>query len=160
MFNEGEKIFHPLYGVLLVEALEEVEICGETTNFFVMHTKGAKIMVPTKGCKKVGLRSLTKSRAIDKVLSSINDDSEVVEEDWSVRFKLNEEKVRGGAFTDLTEVVRDMYWVEKEVGLNKKEKELYNQVHHFLVDEVSIAKQLSKASATKILNKALWGKGK
>ncbi len=160
MFKKGEKVFHSLYGVIPIEDVEVIEISGEPQEFYVMFTKGTKVMVPVRNYKEAGLRKLTKSKEIDKVLSVIQKADESADMDWNERFKLNEEKIRNGKFNELAVVVRDLYWVEKEVGLNKKEKEMYNLVHRFLVEELALAKQESKTNAAKILNKALWNKGK
>ena len=161
MFKIGERAFHPLYGVVHIENIEQILIGGEDLRLYVIYVKGTKIMVPTRANKDIGLRSLMKSRAIDKILSQTNNKSdEIINMDWNERFKMNEEKIKKGEFNELLEVVRNLYWVEKEIGLNRKEKEMYKQVHTFLVDELALAKQLSKTNSAKQLNKALWDKGK
>ena len=60
-FKVGDKAVHPAHGVGEVTAIEQREIGGTKTTFYILRIldNGMKVMVPTSAATQVGLRAAT-----------------------------------------------------------------------------------------------------
>jgi CarD family transcriptional regulator len=68
------------------------------------------------------------------------------------RYQANAKKIRSGLLKDSAEVVYDLILMNKKKSLSSSEKQLFNTAYKFLVEEVSVIKNISEIEATSFLN--------
>jgi CarD family transcriptional regulator len=103
----------------------------------------------------VGLRRVTRTGEIAKVLEFLANGKCRQSADWKNRFKENSEKMRVGALLDVAEVLKGLLIQQKEKPLSFREKKMLDRARHMLLTEVSISRAVSLAQAGEILQKSL-----
>lgn len=161
MFKVGETIFCPIRGSGVVEAIEARTMLGESKEYVIIHMKSPELMmmIPTDRLISSGFRNVNDESEADKVLAILKDKE--IEIDYSVdikqRMKQNQAKLSSGSFTQCSEVVRDLSYMEHIKTLNNSEKTMLMQAKRLLVDEFSIIKQMSDTEACDMIESFLEG---
>jgi CarD family transcriptional regulator len=76
---------------------------------------------------------------------------------WNHRLKYNQEKLRTGEISRVSEVVRDLNAYGGERGLSTGERNLLAKARRILVSEVAMCKDVSTEEAEEIVDGALGG---
>ena len=75
MFNVGDKVVYPMHGAGVIQDIEEKNILGEKTSYYIIKMPGeVKVMVPTSKAEEVGMRNIIDVRfeeTIQKILGFI-----------------------------------------------------------------------------------------
>lgn len=156
-FNLGDKVVYPNHGVGVVEQISQRNLTGQTEMFYLLKlsSNGLRVMVPTNNVTNVGLRRVTKNREIDNILAYLQKGRSKSPQDWKGRFKENSEKMRGGSLQSVAEVFKSLVAVSQGKSLSFREKKMLDRSWKLLVDEVAVAKGLSKQAVENQLTKAL-----
>src|SRR5258708_35204357 len=72
-FKVGDKAVHPAHGVGEVTAIEQREIGGTRTTFYILRIldNSMKVMVPTSAATQVGLRGVMTDKEANNILSTM-----------------------------------------------------------------------------------------
>ena len=74
MYNVGDKIFYPMHGAGVIEAIEEKEILGEKQAYYILRMPGeVKVMVPTSKAAEVGVREIIDKETAGKANRNVNE---------------------------------------------------------------------------------------
>lgn len=159
MFEMGSKIFYPMHGAGIIDAIEEKEIMGETRDYYIMSFphNNMKIMVPTGNEKSSGIRNVVEMDVIDNVLGTFQDEAE--EEETTVapnhRHRANMDKIKSGDIYKAAQVIRDLNQLSKNGNLGTQDKNIFNDAQQFLVSEVIMVKDIDQKQAESLVKKAL-----
>ena len=64
MFNIGDKVVYPMHGAGVIQDIEEKNILGEKTAYYIIKMPGeVKVMVPTAKAEEIGMRNIKIGRA-------------------------------------------------------------------------------------------------
>ena len=71
MFKVGEKVFYPMNGVGIVEAIEEKEVLGKVQTYYLIQIPASNmnVMIPVDKAAKLGLRPITDKNTLQQILS-------------------------------------------------------------------------------------------
>ncbi|MEH7389832.1 CarD family transcriptional regulator [Bacillus sp. JJ1474] len=156
MFQIGDKVFYPMHGAGIIEAIEEREILGKTQEYYVIHIPLNKmdVMLPLKTMTDSGVRSILDGETMKEILFDIHN----VESDcglpWKERYKSNMEKLKSGRVEDSAEIVRDLLHRNKEKSLNTSERQMLNQAQRNIISELSLIKDISESEAAELLKQS------
>ncbi len=156
-FQLGDKVVYPNHGVGIVEQISQRNLTGQTQMFYLLKlsSNGLKVMVPMNNVASVGLRHVTKNREIDTILTYLQKGRCKAPQDWKGRFKENSEKMRSGSLQNVAEVFKSLVMLSQAKPLSFREKRMLDRAWKLLVDEVAIAKGLSKETIEMQLLKTL-----
>ncbi len=156
-FQLGDKVVYPNHGVGIVEQISQRNLTGQTQMFYLLKlsSNGLKVMVPMNNVASVGLRRVTKNREIDTILAYLQKGRCKAPQDWKGRFKENSEKMRSGSLQNVAEVFKSLVMLSQAKPLSFREKRMLDRAWKLLVDEVAIAKGLSKETIEMQLLKTL-----
>jgi len=156
-FQIGERVVYPNHGVGTIENISTRSFGTHTERFYLLRlsANSLTVLVPFSHVGDVGLRRVTRTGDISKVLEFLATGKCRQTVDWKNRFKENSEKMRVGALLDVTEVLKGLLIQQKEKPLSFREKKMLDRARHMLLTEVSISRSASLAQATEILQKAL-----
>lgn len=156
-FQVGEKVVYPNHGVGTIENISTRAFGAQSERFYLLRLsyKSMTVMVPFSHAADVGLRRVTKSGDISKVLLYLASGKSKPCSDWKNRFKENSEKMRVGGLFETAEVFKALLTIQQEKPLSFREKKMLDRARHMLVTEVSICRGLSETEATDVLAKAL-----
>lgn len=113
------------------------------------------IMVPFSHVGDVGLRKVTRSSEIKKVLEYLATGKSRKMADWKNRFKENSERMRCGSIFEVAEVFKILLLQQMEKTLSFREKKMLDRARQMMISEVSTSMALNEEGSVDLLAKSL-----
>ena len=156
-FNVGEKVVYPNHGVGTIENISTRSFGAGQERFYLLRLtyNSMTVMVPFSHVGDVGLRKVTRTAEVSRVLTYLATGACRFAADWKVRFKVNSEKMRVGGLLDIAEVFKALAILHHEKPLSFREKKMLDCARRMLVAEVSICRGIGEAEAVDLLARAL-----
>lgn len=153
-FNIGEKAVYPCHGVGTIETIESCEVGGSNQEFYVLkiQSTGAKVMVPTRSAKTVGLRAVITSPEVERIYEILKSPSKRSNATWNRRFRALNEKLNTGNLVEIAEVLRDLSSLKNDKELSFGEKKMLERARTMIVSEVCAARNSDKIAIESELN--------
>ena len=153
MFCKGDKVVYPMYGAGIIEGLEKREIDGESLEYYVMRIPvgDLKIMVSVMKADTLGIRQVSSSEEVFKIINSISDKPVSMAENWNQRYKENMEKIKTGQLSEVSEVFRNLLLREKNRGLSSAEKKMLTNAKQIILSEIILSHNIAKPEAENLL---------
>lgn len=160
-FQVGEKVVYPNHGVGTIENISTRAFGSQTERFYLLRLsyQSLTVMVPFSHVEQVGLRRVTKTSDIARVLVYLANGTVKLTADWKNRFKENSERMRVGGLFETAEVLKMLLLVQSEKPLSFREKKMLDRARHMLITELSICRGLSEPDSVDVLSKAVVKSG-
>jgi CarD family transcriptional regulator len=113
------------------------------------------VMVPFSNAETIGLRKLSKTTDVARVLAYLAGPSFENLQDWKIRFKINSEKMLTGSLLQIAEVFKQLVRLQAEKPLSFREKKMLDRSRTMLISEVSQARNISETEAIGLMQKSL-----
>jgi len=113
------------------------------------------IMVPFSHVGDVGLRKVTRSSEIKKVLEYLATGKARKMADWKNRFKENSERMRCGSIFEVAEVFKILLLQQMEKTLSFREKKMLDRARQMMISEVSTSMALNEDGSVDLIAKSL-----
>lgn len=143
MFQVGDRIVHPSYGVGTVTEIKERHTLGCGKRYYsikLLDQPGTVVMVPVGAEERVGLRRPVAEARLGRVWRVLKDDPETLPNDHEQRAALLDEKLSSGDVLAIAEVLRDLTWRREEKNrLTIRGTRLYERGMALLAGEVASA---------------------
>lgn len=142
MFQIGESVCYPMHGVGVVEGIEEKNVLGENTRYYVLRFFASRLtaMVPVDAAEGVGLRRVIDAGQCAKVLQYMHDEPPCEESDnWNQRYRDNLAKLKGGDIFEVADVVKCLKKRDMQKGLSAGDRKMLITARQVLVAELSAA---------------------
>ena len=146
-FKVGDKAVYPAQGVGEVTSIEEKDIAGKRTRFYVLRIldTNRKIMVPVQNAGNVGLRHPIKEKEIRQIFAIFKDrDIAFDNQTWNRRYRGFMDKIKTGSVFDVAEVMRDLYRLQAEKSLSFGERRMLETARALIVKEIAISRAKSE----------------
>lgn len=145
MFNIGDKVVYPMHGAGVIQDIEEKNILGEKTSYYIIKMPGeVKVMVPTAKAEDVGVRNIIDEETANKVFKVLETNSTEMALNWNKRYRDNMDKMKSGDIYEIADVVRNLSFKQKEKGLSTGEKKMLLNAKQILVSELTLAENSKK----------------
>ena len=156
-FQIGDKVVYPNQGVGTIENISTRSFGSALERFYLLRFgyNSVTVLVPFSNAANIGLRRITKSREISRVLSYLANGWCATNADWKVRFRDNTEKMQSGDLLRAAEVFKGLLQLHLEKPLSFREKKMLERARHMLVSEISIARNVPEIHAVNLLQRAL-----
>lgn len=143
MFELGDKVVYPMHGAGIIESIEEKEILGKKSNYYIlkMPVGKMKLMLPVDNVENIGIRDIVEEKQIADVISILKEKVELTDLNWNKRYRSNMEKIKSGDILEVTEVIRDLSCREKQKGLSTGEKRMLSNAKQILVSEIALVEE-------------------
>lgn len=160
-FQIGDKVVYPNQGVGTIENISTRSFGAAFERFYLLRFgyNSVTVLVPFSNAANIGLRRVTKTREISRMLSYLSNGSCAVNSDWKVRFRDNTEKMQSGDLLKAAEVFKGLLQIHLEKPLSFREKKMLERARHMLVSEISIARNVPEVHAVNMLQRALLKAG-
>ena len=153
MFNIGDKVVYPMHGAGVIQDIEEKNILGEKTAYYIIKMPGeVKVMVPTAKAEEIGMRNIIDGETASKVFQVLETDSTEMSLNWNKRYRDNMEKMKSGDIYEVADVVRNLSFKQKERGLSTGEKKMLLNAKQILVSELTLAENSNKDQMEELIN--------
>ena len=156
-FQVGEKVVYPNHGVGTIENISSRLFGAQQERFYLLRLSpnSMTVMVPFSHVDEVGLRKVTKTSEINRVLTYLSAGRPCCAQDWKDRFKENSDRMRGGSLLEIAEVFKALLIIQLSKPLSFREKRMLERARSMLVLETSVAKALSEIDAVALIARAL-----
>jgi CarD family transcriptional regulator len=156
-FQIGEKVVYPNQGVATIENISSRSFGSQFERFYLLRLaySSMTVMVPFSHVHQVGLRKVTRSAEVTKVLDYLACGSCKCSEDWKRRFKENSDKMQAGSLLEIAQVFKSLVILQHEKPLSFREKKMLERARQMIVAEVATARSVKDPEAIDLLTKAL-----
>jgi CarD family transcriptional regulator len=154
----GDKAVYPAHGVAEVMGIESREIAGTKKRFYILKIleNGMKLMIPTDGTQRAGLRGVISKKDVKKVVSILKEPGRAVDsQPWNKRFREYTEMISSGSAFEVAKVLRDLHRLQAEKELSYSERRLLEQARNLLIAELALAKGCTEQKIDMDLEKIL-----
>ncbi len=144
-FSVGDMAVYPVQGVTEILRIEELEISGFTSRFYVLKCIDSEdtIRVPLTNAEQVGLRSVVDKQQIGEVLERLRATETAIDEpNWNRRQRRYYEKLQSGDLREVAQVLRDLHLMSRDKQLSYGERRVHETATQLLVQELAVAQQL------------------
>ncbi|KQL48889.1 CarD family transcriptional regulator [Brevibacillus choshinensis] len=157
MFQVGDKIFYPMHGAGIIEAMEEKEFLGEKHLYFVLHMllKELDIMVPVEKMSALGIRSIVDGQTLEQVFAAFHEREPDLSVNSAQRLKMNTEKLKSGDIYEGAEVIRDLQFISRNKVLGTSDRIMLDNAMLNLISEIELVRELDREEATELLRRII-----
>jgi CarD family transcriptional regulator len=151
MFKIGDKVVHPYHGAGMIIGIEEKKFLDECGRYYIIELVACDgvVMVPIDKVQKIGLRQVSETSTISRVMDVLASPPDNLSGDHRERQARAEEKLKTGDIIEVTEVVRNLAWRNKQKRLTMADNRLYQRAQAFLASELALAKGIELQEAMK-----------
>lgn len=160
MFNIGDKIVYPMHGAGEIVAIEEREILGNVHKYYIMRLpiNDLKVMVPVKNAEEIGVRNISDSETMKKVLEALSSEVEIsMPKNWNRRYRYNLDKIKSGDLKEIADVVRCLENLDREKSLSTGERKILTEAKQIIVSEMVLVFDKKVEEVTKLIDDAIFG---
>lgn len=159
MFKVGDKVVCPMRGCGIVETVEDRKMSDQVQEFTVIKILNSSmtITLPTERLSNSRFRLISDSSTMEDALEMLSEKVTLANDALSAkeRLKTNTAKINSGSLKEYAEVVRDLSSVQKEKTLNAGERNVLLNARKFLVDEVSLIRNVPEEQVNVLIDKKL-----
>lgn len=151
-FKVGDNAVYPAHGVAEITGIESRDIAGKKKEFYILKIleTDMKLMIPTDGAGRVGLRDVISRRDAKKVIEILKDPSiAVTVQPWNKRYREYTEMLTSGSAFEVAKVLRDLHRVKEEKELSFSERRLLEQARNLVVTELALARKVDPKKVEK-----------
>lgn len=157
-FKIGDNAVYPAHGVARVTGIESRDIAGQKKEFYILKIidTDMKLMIPTDGAVRVGLRDVISKGDAEKVMGILRDpEMAVTVQPWNKRYREYTEMLSSGSAFEVAKVLRDLHRVKAEKELSFSERRLLEQARQLVVNELALANQCDVENVERELDMVL-----
>jgi len=147
VFNVGDMAVYPAHGVGRIESIEQRQVGDNQQSFYVMKILDSNmvIMIPTAGCRNVGLRCLISAEEVSRIYEILNNrDVEIAPQPWNQRYREYMEKIKTGSPYEIASVLRDLSILRIDKDLSFGERKMMDTAKSLLVKEIALVSESGK----------------
>ena len=145
-FAPGTVLIHPSHGPMSVTSISDHRFpdgsMRECLDLRTLDTHALVVTVPVDRHADVGLRTVVTGAELAEVIDTLGGSTGDEPENWSRRFKANEEKMRTGSILKLAEVVRDILRRNEEKRVSLGERRILDRGMSQLSRELYYSKRM------------------
>ena len=156
-FHIGDKVVYPNHGVGTIENISTRNFGAQMERFYLLRLSynAMTVMVPFSHASDVGLRKVTKTAEVNRVMTFLAAGDVKRTQDWKDRFKENSEKMRVGGLMGVAEVFKELVILQTAKPLSFREKKMLDCARRMLITEISIARAMGELEAIETLTRTL-----
>lgn len=158
MFQIGDKIVYPLHGVGVIEAIEEKEVLGKNTVYFIVNIpqKRMQIMIPVEKVESLGIREVVEPAVLENVLKSfhLGDTAPIIYENQRYRNDINKKRIRSGDIYKGAEIIRDLMRMHQRCKLGKDDANMLSDARQMFISELMQVKSITEEQANHLMEEA------
>ena len=146
-----------MHGAGTIDSIEKKEFLGEVKDYFIlkMPIGDMDISIPTSKINEMNIREVITKEEGDKVLKILDDDPSDMSNNWTVRYRQNQEILKTGDVFEIAKMVRNLAILDNDKGLSTTEKKLLNRSRRILASELVMAGSLKKEEAEAMIDESI-----
>ena len=149
MFSLKEKVVYPGHGVAQIDRIVEKNIGGNSTKFYELTVLSTHmtVLVPLDNLRETGIRRISSNENIEQMFKlleePVNKKTDVAIANWSKKNKAYQCAIRTGDLEEVCRIYRELTTIAVQKELSFGEKNLLHRTENLLVEEISLASNIS-----------------
>ena len=160
MFQIGDMVVHPGYGVGKVVDIEKLACLGSDKRYYsirLVDDGGTQVWVPVEEAEGRGVRHPILRSQLKKIWRALRAKPEELPSEHKKRYGIVREKVDDGDSLQIAEALRDLSWKDYHVrSLTSEGKRLYDKAMKFLTAEIAVVqgsdREAVESEVSRVLN--------
>lgn len=138
-FEVGDKVVYPSQGVSTVESISEEEFGGMKMRCYNLRllATDSTVIVPIRNSERVGLRGLSDSKIVKKIMERLRGEGSDGGGDWKDRYRANLDRIKTGELEEIVDVLLCLAEVASRKTLSFRERKMFDHARQLLVVEVA-----------------------
>lgn len=146
----GDKVFYPMHGAGVIEAIEEKEILGSKQLYYVMNIRNMQVMFPM--VYNMPIRPIVDLDILEDVFTTINSRELNSDIKPNQRYRINMTKMKSGDIYQGAEVIRELILMGKKRTLASGDKAMLDNALQIMMSELVLVKGIDPEQALDLLN--------
>ena len=138
-FQVGDLVIHWMYGPGTIIQLEEKELDGKTSQYFVVQTHDLTLWVPNSDSGEKCLRLPTPAEDFNHLFKVLASGGEPLSTDRLERKLDLTARMKSGLLEEVCTVVRDLIFQKRSSKMNENDNATLERAREFLLSEWSVA---------------------
>ncbi len=141
MFSIGDTVCYPLHGIGTIEAIEDRDVLGKTTTYYILRLINTKLtaMLPVDNAEAVGLRRIITPEECEKLFEYYRTTSPCLgSANWNQRYRENMEKLRTGNPETVIDVMLCLDKRNSIRTLSSGERKMLSNAKSILCTEIAV----------------------
>jgi RNA polymerase-interacting CarD/CdnL/TRCF family regulator len=134
-YRVGDKVSHWAYGLGEITELDEKELFGRTSQYYVVRIRDITLWVPINEKGERCLRFLTPAEEFPSLLGILTSPAEPLSQDGLERKNQLSARLREGSLSAICALIRDLIVFQQEKKINDSEKSILERARRVLLDE-------------------------
>ncbi|SNR65279.1 CarD family transcriptional regulator [Desulfurobacterium atlanticum] len=141
MIKVGDKVAYPPHGVGVVEGEEKRQIGDKKIIFFRIKIlgKNMSVLVPETVIETSGIRPVLSKEEVEEIFHFLAEVPSDISNKWTVRHRLNVDRIKTGEIKELAIVVRNLSYRTKDKELSYSEKRMFEDAFEKLSEEIALS---------------------
>jgi CarD family transcriptional regulator len=154
MYKIGDKIVYPMHGAGEIVGLEDKEIFGKVSSYYIldMPIGGMKVSLPVDSVETIGVRRIISTNEADELLEEFSNYEVEETTNWNKRYRENMEKIKSGSIKSVAHVVKTLMVRDSDKGLSTGERKMLSSAKQILLSELILVKGISADMAEDLIN--------
>lgn len=154
-FQVGDRVVHWSYGPGEIIQVDEKELSGHKSLYYVVRIKDLTLWVPVNAADAASLRYPTPARDFDTLFAIISSPGEPLSENRLERKAQLSEMMRDGRLESICRVIRDLAYFNRTKKLSESDLSILERAQSFLLNEWEISLSVSYTQAERDLKHLL-----
>lgn len=139
VYEVGDMVIHWMYGPGTIIQLDEKELDGRKSHYYVVRTRDLTIWVPTSDAEAKCLRKPTPAKEFKHLFTVLASNGEPLSSDRLERKLQLTERMKSGSLEDICTVIRDLISQKRSSKMNENDNATLERARSFLLSEWSIS---------------------
>ena len=134
----GDRIVYPMHGAGEVVGIEENEVGGVVSSYYVLSLSmgNLKLMLPVDKIEEIGLRDIIKKSQLHAVAEVLSGRAERMVGSWNKRFHATVDRMKTGDILEVAAVARNLSRQHKKRKISSGERRLMDLARQILISEL------------------------
>ncbi len=154
-FHVGDKVIHASHGLADIVGMENKEVAGIDTRYYVVRTKDLTIWIPVDHSENGSLRTPASRSEFERLFPILRAPYDPFSQNRMERKTQIQSRIREGNSGALCRLVRDLSYYNRNRKLNDTEGIILERAVNWLVDEWQYVMSISQVQAKQELNQLL-----
>ncbi len=157
MYSIGDKVVHPMHGAGVIEDIKEIEMAGTKRRYYSVRFAVGSMMtnIPIDSCESIGIRDVVDKGEAKKLLEYFRDVPVKDDSNWNRRQRENIEKIKSGNIYKVLDVLKDLMYRERRVGLSTSERKTLGSARQIVLSELVLSNVAEISDIENILHDSI-----
>lgn len=154
-FQVGDRVVHWSYGPGVILQMDEKEIAGVTTRYYMVQVRDMIMWVPVTDAGERGLRFPTPPEDFPALYVILSSAAEALSDDRMERKTQLSDRLKDNRIDSVCRVVRDLTYHQRNKKMNDNDNVMLQRARTFLLNEWSTSLSISLTQAEQELDRLL-----